>query len=200
MAGRGDITRLLIAHREGDPGAMNDLAPLIYEELRRMARNQLRRFRPGGTLCTTALIHEAWLELADERGVQWRERGHFYAIAARTMRRLVVDRARYLGAAKRGGDRQRVDLAAIDPPAREFSEEVLAVDLALRSLEDFNPRLAKVVEFRWFAGMTAAETGDAMGVSSRTVERDWVRARAWLQREMRDGNQPTGCSPQGSVS
>ena len=200
MAGRGNITRLLIAHREGDPGAMNDLAPLIYEELRRMARNQLRRFRPGGTLCTTALIHEAWIELADERGVQWRERGHFYAVAARTMRRVVVDRARYLGAAKRGGDRQRVDLAAIDPPAREFSEEVLAVDLALRSLEDFNPRLAKVVEFRWFAGMTAAETGDAMGVSSRTVERDWVRARAWLQREMRDGNQPTDCSSQGSVS
>lgn len=184
MADRGDITRLLIAHRDGKPEAMDHLAPLIYDELRRMAKRQLRRFRPGATLCTTALIHEAWLELVDERGVPWRERGHFYAVAARTMRRVVVDRARYHAAAKRGGGRERVDLELIEPPAPGLREEVLAVDMALEALEAFNPRLARVVECRWFAGMTAEETAEAIGVSSRTIERDWVRARAWLRREM----------------
>ncbi len=184
MADRGEITRLLNAHRDGNPEAMDRLVPLIYEELRRMARRQLRRFRPGATLCTTALIHESWLDLVEERGVPWRERGHFYAVAALTMRRVVVDRARYRSAAKRGGDRERVDLTGVDPPAPEIREEVLAVDMALEALEDFNPRLARVVECRWFAGMTAEETAEAMGVSSRTVERDWVRARAWLRREM----------------
>jgi len=184
VADRGDITRLLNAHRDGNPEAMDHLAPLIYDELRRMARRQLRRFRPGATLCTTALIHETWLELVDERGVPWRERGHFFAVAALTMRRVVVDRARYLSAAKRGGDRERVDLARVNPPTPGLKEEVLAVDMALDALEDFNPRLARVVECRWFAGMTAEETAEAVGVSSRTVERDWVRARAWLRREM----------------
>lgn len=184
MASRDDITRLLVAHRGGEAAAFDELVPLIYDDLRRIARQQLRRHAPGETLSATALVHEAYFRLVGERGVDWQERGHFFAIAANSMRRILVDYARERGAKKRGGDQVHVELTPELVASAEHAESVLGVEDALSALERFNERLAKVVELRLFAGLSEEETAEVLGVSLRTAQRDWLRARAWLQKEM----------------
>lgn len=180
----GEITRLLESHRAGDGAAFDRLVELAYGELRRLARQQLRRARPNQTLETGALIHEAYLRLADESALDLRDRGHFFAVMARAMRFVVVDHARRRGAAKRGGG---VDVATFEEDAvgaEQPAELVLAVHDAIETLESFNARLARIVECRFFAGLTDEEIAGALGLSTRTVQRDWLRARAWLQKAL----------------
>lgn len=178
-----DITRLLRAHHAGDPEAFNQLVPVVYSRLRTIAHRQLARERRG-PLDTTALAHEAYLQLVDETAVPWENRGHFFAICALTMRRILVDYSRRRRAQKRGGGRTEVVLEPGLVAVEEQADLVLAVDRALEKLATFNERLARLVECRYFGGLSEEETAQALGVSARTVERDWVRARAWLQREL----------------
>jgi RNA polymerase sigma factor (TIGR02999 family) len=180
-----DITRLLQRHHAGDRAAFDEMVPLVYERLRVIARGQIARGgRRGQTLDTTALVQEAYLRMVDEDGVDWQDRGHFYAVCARAMRRILVDEARRRYALKRGGDAVRVtlstDLADVDTQA----QQVIAVNDALQGLAEFNERLARVVECRYFAGLTEEETALALGTSLRTVQRDWMRVRAWLQQAL----------------
>ncbi|MDQ3287321.1 MAG: ECF-type sigma factor [Pseudomonadota bacterium] len=180
-----DVTQLLQRHHKGDRAAFDDLVPLVYQRLRVIARGQLSRAgQRDRTLGTTGLVQEAYLQLVDEHGVDWQDRGHFYAICARAMRRILVDAARRRHAAKRGGGvvdlTLKPDMIAIDSEA----ELVLAVDEALDGLAAFNERLARVVECRYFAGLTEEETAQALGSSLRTVQRDWMRARAWLLKAL----------------
>lgn len=183
---RQAVTRLLHAHREGDAEAFEQLMETVYPELRRIARRQLARQPKETVLDTVGLVNDAYVALVDERSVDWQDRGHFFAIAARTMRRLLVDQARRRSAEKRGGGEKPLTLEPGRVAAGEPDVLVLAVDRALEKLESFNPRLARVVECRFYAGMSAAETGRALGVTGRTVERDWTRARAWLEEELAD--------------
>lgn len=180
-----EITRLLQRHHLGDRAAFDRMVPLVYERLRVIARGQIARAgRRGQTLDTTALVQEAYLRLIDEDGVDWQDRGHFFAICARAMRRILVDYARRRHAAKRGGGAADLtlqpDLVAVDAQ----SDQILAVDEALEGLAAFNARLAQVVECRYFGGMTEEETAQALDTSLRTVQRDWMRARAWLLKEL----------------
>lgn len=180
-----EITRLLQRHHQGERAAFDQMVPLVYARLRVIARGQLARAgRRGHTLDTTALVQEAYLQLVDEHGVDWQDRSHFFAVCARAMRRILVDYARRRQAAKRGGGvvdlTLQPDLVAVDSQA----ETILAVDTALQELATFNERLAQVVECRYFAGMTEEETAQALGSSLRTVQRDWMRARAWLLKSL----------------
>ncbi len=184
MAERDEITRLLIAHHEGDREAFEQLVPLVYDDLRRIARRQIRRGGAAPTLNATAIVHEAYLQLVDEAGVPWQNRGHFFAIAARSMRRIIVDYARERQAQKRGGGQVHVELAPDAVAIDEQAETLLAIDQALTSIATFSKRLARVVECRLFGGLSEAETAQALDVSLRTVQRDWHRGRAWLHREM----------------
>jgi RNA polymerase sigma factor (TIGR02999 family) len=183
----GNITSLLRAHAEGDRDAFDRLVPLVYHRLRVIAHGQLARSRRTQTLDTTALVHEAYVHLVDESGVAWQDRSHFFAVCARAMRRIVVDAARRRGAVKRGSEQAHVTLEPGLVGVEEQTELVLAVDQALTRLATFNPRLERVVECRYFAGMTDAETARAMGTSLRTTQREWTRARAWLQKELTEG-------------
>ncbi|MGH9380732.1 MAG: ECF-type sigma factor [Thermoanaerobaculia bacterium] len=180
----GEITRLLRAHAEGDREAIDRLVPLVYDHLRAIARRQLARGGHPRTLDTTSLVHEAYMQLVDETGVAWQDRSHFFAICARAMRRILVDAARRRGAAKRGGGKPHLSLEPGLISVEEQTELVLAVDQALTRLASFNPRLERVVECRYFAGMTEDETAQALSISLRTVQREWTRARAWLQKEL----------------
>ena len=180
----GDITRLLRQHLAGEAEAFDRLVPLVYARLHEIARGQLRRQSSGQTLDTTALVHEAYLQLVDETGVSWQDRSHFYAITARAMRRIIVDHVRQRLALKRGGGQALLELADDVAGARSDTELVIAVDRALESLSSFNDRLTRLVECRFFAGMTEEETAEALGISLRTVQRDWIRAQAWLRREL----------------
>lgn len=180
----GDVTRLLHAHREGDRDAFGQLVELAHGELAKMARQQLRKAPSGRTLDTVALVNEAYMRLLDQDSVDWQNRAHFYAVMARAMRFVVVDHARRHSAEKRGGDLQAVTL---DPERMGFdqrAEVVLAVHQALEQLESFNERLARIVECRYFAGMNDDEIAAALEVSTRTIQRDWPRAQAWLRRAL----------------
>jgi RNA polymerase sigma factor (TIGR02999 family) len=182
-----DITELLVAHGRGRSDALEHLVPLVYADLRRMARAQMRRQRPGATLDTGGLVHEAYVRLVDERRAEWRDRRHFYAVAAMAMRQIVIDHARRRSRAKRGGGEQATGLDdAADPVARDAAE-LLDLDRALASLETLDPRAARIVECRYFGGLNEQETADALGVSLRTVQREWLKARAWLRRALRPG-------------
>lgn len=183
-ASTGDVTRLLRAHAEGERQAFDRLVPLVYDRLRDIARRQLARGARPQTLDTTSLVHEAYMQLVDETGVAWQDRSHFFAICARAMRRILVDAARRRGAAKRGGGKPHLTLEPGRVSVEEQTELVLAIDQALVRLAGFNPRLEQVVECRYFAGMTEEETARALSISLRTVQRDWTRARAWLQKEL----------------
>lgn len=183
----GEITRLLERHRGGDRAAFDALVPLVYERLRRIARGQLRRGGRGRTLDTSALVHEAYVQLVAETGVEWQDRSHFYAICARAMRRIVVDFSRRRSAQKRGGGRPDLTLEPERLGVEGQAELVVAVDAALGRLAAFNERLERVVECRFFAGMTDRETAEALGSSERTVQREWQRARAWLRKELAQG-------------
>jgi RNA polymerase sigma factor (TIGR02999 family) len=178
------VTDLLLQMRDGNTEAMNQLVPLVYEELRRLAHAQLRRERPGHTLGTTGLVHETYARLVDQTRVPWRDRGHFLVVAAWAMRRILVDYARRNRAARRGGGSVRFTLDH-DVPAEERSELLLALDEALQRLAAVDQRLSQVVEYRYFGGLTEEETADVLGVTRRTVQRDWVKARGWLYLEMR---------------
>jgi RNA polymerase sigma-70 factor (ECF subfamily) len=176
-----DITQLLKRHHAGDRAAFDALVPLVYARLKDIARRQRRRLGAGDrTLCTTALVQEAYIQLVGETGVDWQDRAHFFAISARAMRRILVDAARRRSSDKRGGGvpdlSLQTDLAAIEQQA----DDIVAVDLAIDGLRSFNERLAQVVECRYFGGMSEEETAAALGSSLRTVQRDWMKARAWL--------------------
>ena len=180
----GEITALLRAWRDGDRAAMDDLAPLVYDALHAIAERQLRRERQGHTLTPTALVHEAWLRLAGQRA-DLRDRTHFLAVASRVMRRVLVDHARRGLAGKRVPDaRPTLDLAAASPD--EWAVTMIALDDALEQLAAVEPRLVRVVEMRFFGGLTEEEAAEVLGVSARTVHRDWLRARAWLELALRD--------------
>ena len=195
LGSTGEITSLLAAARQGDGSATHRLMTLVYDELRAMARRQLRHRRPGQTITTTALVHEAYLKLVDQNGVPWQDRSHFFSVAALAMRHILVDSARRRVAKKRGGEDIRVVLDEFrvsgdepDPEARAV--EVLAVDRALTSLAALDERLSRLVELRFFAGMTEEETAQVMGTSERTVRRDWRKARAFLFQAL--GGRATG--------
>jgi len=190
-----EMAEALEALRRGAPAAMDQLLPLVYGELRRMAHRQLRLEPAGHTLSTTAVVHEAYLRLADQAGGRggWVDRAQFFAVAARTMRRVLIDYARRHRAARRGGARaaalplEALELdGAPEIAVAERADSLLALDEALQRLAAMDERLARVVECRFFAGLTEAETAEALGVSQRTVARDWLMARGWLYRELRD--------------
>ncbi|MEZ5419159.1 MAG: ECF-type sigma factor [Vicinamibacterales bacterium] len=178
-----DITQLLQAHRAGDPEAVNRLVPLLYDDLRRIARIQLRRRAGQDSLDTGGLVHEAYLRLVDQSRAQWHDRGHFLAVAAIAMRQIAVDHVRRRLRVKRGGAESPVPLES-HHGGRDDWERILTVDLALQKLEALDPRLARVVECRYFAGLSEEESAQAMGVSLRTAQREWFKARAWLRAEL----------------
>jgi RNA polymerase sigma factor (TIGR02999 family) len=187
----GEITRLLQAHHDGDRDAFDRLVPIVYARLRQIASGQLASVGRGA-LGTTAIVHEAYLQLVDETAVDWQNRGHFFAICARAMRRIVVDDARRRMADKRGAGQPHVTLDADAIGEQPQPELILAVDRAMDRLATFNVRLSRIVECRVFAGMTDEETARALDTPLRTVQREWSRARAWLRTEL-DG--PTSASP-----
>ena len=184
----GDVSRLLSAWSAREPGADERLFSAVYAELRKLAASQRRGESPGHSLQTTALVHEAYLRLNGQRGVTWRNRGHFFAIAAHAMRRILVDHARRRKAAKRGGGRARSPLdEALLAVAHQV--DLVELDAALDNLERVDPRGAKVVELRFFAGLSVPQVAVALGVSRATIEREWTAARAWLRRELTGGPQ-----------
>lgn len=178
-----EVTQLLLAWGQGDEAARDRLIPLVYEELRRLARQHLRYERPGHTLQTSALLHEAYLRLV-EQAVPWQNRAHFFGIAARLMRQILVNHARARHRLKRGGAQQQVSLSAAADVAAGRAVEVLALDEALKSLAELDPRKSQIIELRFFGGLTTEETATALGISDSTVEREWRLAKAWLQREI----------------
>lgn len=186
------MTRLLAAARQGEAEAMGRLMALVYEELRAVARRQLRRWRPGQTLDTTALVHEAYLKLVDPVGASWQDRAHFLSVAGVAMRHILVDAARRRMAKKRGGEGFRVPLEELpgEPQAGDRAVEILALDEALNSLAACNERLCRLVELRYFAGLTEEETAQTLGTSERTVRRDWRKARAFLFDALRERTAP----------
>lgn len=186
--GPGEITRLLAAAREGDGEAMDRLMALVYNELHAMARRQLRNRRPGQTLSTTALVHEAYLKLMDHPGATWEDRSHFLSVAAIAMRHILVDSARRRVAKKRDGgvkvSLEDIHMGPEEPSTEARAVEVLALDRALTSLAALNERLSRLVELRFFGGLNEEETARVMGTSERTVRRDWRKARAFLYQAL----------------
>src|SRR5213592_45731 len=180
-----NVSQLLRELSQGEPGALDRLIPVVYDELRRIAHGQLQGERSGHTLSTTALVHETYLRLVQIDRVEWRDRSHFFAVAARVMRRVLIDYARARQREKRGGDAVHVPLAeAQDIPLGRAADDLLALDEALARLETQSERQCRVVECRCFAGMTVEETAAALGISVATVKRDWTFSRAWLNREL----------------
>jgi RNA polymerase sigma factor (TIGR02999 family) len=178
-----DITVLLARAREGDAGALELLLPQVYHELRTLAHRYLLREGSGHTLSTTALVHEAYLKLSGGQ-TDWRDRAHFFGYAAAVMRNILVDYARRRGAVKRGGDQVPVDWTLAQPSVDAVAADVLALDTALVHLESAEPQLARVVELRFFAGLSLEETAEVMGRSTRSIDRDWRKARAFLHQAM----------------
>jgi RNA polymerase sigma factor (TIGR02999 family) len=178
------ITDFLLEARAGDREAIDRLFGLVYEELRRIAHHALRHERSGHTLGTTGLVHEAYFKLVDQTRVEWRDRAHFFGVASRAMRQILVEYARRRGAVKRGGRTRVVALEEGLVPAEERAEALLAVDEALTRLAAHDSGLGRVVECRFFAGLTEEETAEATGASLRTVQRQWRRAKAWLYQEL----------------
>jgi RNA polymerase sigma factor (TIGR02999 family) len=177
-----DITVMLRQWSDGNQQALTELLPVIYDELRRVAHQYLRRERAEQTLETTALVHEAYLKLIDQRSVNWQNRAHFFAIAAQAMRRILVDNARRRSAAKREGEKIPLDDVAIISTDR--AEHLVALDDALKRLEEIDPQQSKIIELRYFGGLTIEETAEAMSLSPATIKREWSMARAWLYQEL----------------
>jgi RNA polymerase sigma factor (TIGR02999 family) len=180
------ITQLLIQWRNGDQAALNELLPQVYGELRRLANYYLRQERPGHTLQATALVHEAYLRLVDAKEIDWQNRAHFFGIAAVRMRHILVEYARSRQAAKRGGGEYRLSVSEADERAEEPDVNLLALDDALQRLEALDPQKARIVELRYFGGLTIEQTAEVLNISPATVKRDWSMARAWLRTEIRD--------------
>jgi RNA polymerase sigma factor (TIGR02999 family) len=180
-----DVTRILSAIERGDPLASEQLLPLVYDELRKLAAARLAREMPGQTLDATALVHEAYVRLVDvDEAQRWDSRGHFFAAAAEAMRRILVDHAREKGSAKRGGSLKRVDIDAVNVATTATPDQLLAIDDALAKLAREDLSAAKLVELRYFAGLTVDEAGKALGMSTATAYRHWNYARAWLHGEL----------------
>ncbi len=181
-----DLSTVLTASRRGDTVAFSQAFGAAYQELQRLAHRQLRRLRPGQTLTTTALVHEAYVKLV-QSPVDPQDTVHFLALAARAMRQILVDYARQRGSLKRGGDRRPTTFDGQSIPQETIAEEMAGIDRALTRLESLDERLARVVELRFFGGLTEEEVAEALGVTTRTVRRDWQKARAFLYRELRGG-------------
>jgi RNA polymerase sigma factor (TIGR02999 family) len=179
-----EVTRLLLEWRDGNQDAASKLIPIVYDELRRLASHYLAHERPGHTLQPTALVHEAYLKLVEQKGGSWQDRAHFFAVAAQTMRHLLVDHARAKKTGKRGGGLQRVEVENVTLPVAE-AEEVVALDEALTRLKDLDACQANVVELRYFGGLSVQEVAEVLGISERTVRREWTMAKAWLYEELR---------------
>jgi RNA polymerase sigma factor (TIGR02999 family) len=179
------ITQLLIAWSDGRREALDDLMPIVYADLRRVAAGYMRRETAGHALQPTALVHEAYVRLVDQKQVKWRNRAHFFGVAAVLMRRILVDHARRRRAEKRGGDWERVTLAGDEVATDTHKEiDVLALDEALQRLAEFDPQQARIVELRYFGGLTIEETAEIVGISAATVVREWRIAKAWLRADL----------------
>ncbi len=183
-AAAGEVTHLLLELKRGNKSAEGELIPLVYRELRRIAAIHLRHEDPGHSLQPTALVHEAYLRLTDIKEIDWQSRSHFFAVSATVMRRILVDHARASQARKRGNGWDAVSLNEAILPSPESAPEILALDEALTRLAKLDSRQAKIVELRFFAGMSEEETGKVLTISSRTVKRDWRVAKAWLFKEL----------------
>lgn len=183
-----EITQLLVAWGKGDETALDQLIPAVYGELRRIAGNFMRRQNPGHTLQASALVNEAFLRLVDSNKVNWQSRTHFFAVSAQLMRRVLVDAARRRNSQKRGGDRLRITLDDRVDLSNEDETDLVALDEALTRLADLNPRHSRIVELRYFGGLTEDQVAETLNVSARTVRRDWSVARAWLYRELQSPN------------
>ena len=179
------VTELLIELRQGRPEVMDRLFPLVYEELRRVAHRAVGGERTGHTLGTTGLVHEAYLRLVDQTRIEYRDRAHFFGIAARAMRQILVDYARRHRAGKRGGSQRAISLDDAIVGVEDRAEALLGLDEALNELESVDPRLGQVVQCRFFGGLTEEETGEALGITARTVRRDWLKAKGWLYHRLR---------------
>jgi RNA polymerase sigma factor (TIGR02999 family) len=180
---RDEINQILSEARQGDKQSLDRLMPIIYTELRRLAHSYVRNERPDRTVQTTALVNEAYIRLVDYR-MHWQGRAHFFAIAAQAMRRILVEQARKRRSTKRGGDAHKVSLDDAAPVSRQRAEDVIAVEDALTKLEEIDPRRSRIVELRFYAGLSVEETAEVLGISAPTVKREWRAAKAWLYRVM----------------
>lgn len=180
-----EVTQLLVAWGNGDQAALDQLMPLVYSELHRLAHRHIKKERPGHTLQTSALLNEAFLRLVDQRDVQWQGRAHFFSIAAQMMRRILVDYARSRRFAKRGGDAQQISFDEELVVSRQLSADVLQLHDSLNELANIDERKSKIVELKFFGGLSIEETAEVLGVSPGTVMRDWTLAKAWLRIAMK---------------
>ena len=179
-----EVTQLLVAWSDGDRSALDKLMPLVHEELRQLAHRYMSRERPGHTLQTTALVNEAYVRLVNRQNVHWQNRVHFFAIAAQVMRHILVDHARSHACAKRGSDARRIPLDEVAVVSRERAAEVVALDDALKGLAMLDPQQSRIVELRFFGGLTIEETAEALHLSPATIKREWATAKAWLYHEL----------------
>jgi RNA polymerase sigma-70 factor, ECF subfamily len=186
MSESQEVTMLLSALTNGEDGAAAKLIPVVYDELRRLAGSYMRRERADHTLQATALVNEAYLKLIEQRAVNWQSRAHFFGVAAQLMRRILIDYARGHTREKRGGDQKKVSLDEVILFSDQQADELLAVDDSLNLLEKMDPRQARVVELRFFAGLSVEEAAEALGVSPKTVKRDWSVAKAWLYADLKE--------------
>jgi RNA polymerase sigma factor (TIGR02999 family) len=182
-----NVTQLLISWQKGDRRALDEMLPVVYNELKRVAKYYLSRERPGHTLQTTALVHEAFIRMVDQQNVDWKNRAHFFSLASEMMRRILVNYARDRAAVKRGGNAQRISLSNLDEAAEQPNIDLIAVDQALNELAHEDERKARIVELKFFGGLTNNEIAEVMKISDATVEREWMVARAWLYRAI-EGN------------
>lgn len=185
-ADKSEVTQLLVKAREGKQEAYDKLFPLVYEELKRIARIQLNREYGNHTLSKTELVHEVYLKLVDQTRIDWEDRTHFYAIAARSMRQILVDHARKKNAQKRGGDQTHITLEEDEINIHEHAGQIVALDELLDQLSELDERMANIVELRFFGGMSIEETAGLLDVSTSTVDRDWQKARGWLYQRLRE--------------
>lgn len=179
-----NVTQLLHDWSKGNEQALEELLPVIYNELRKLAHNFLYRERPGHTLQTTALVHEAYLKLIDQKDARWQNRSHFFAIAAQAMRRILIDSARRHAAMKRGGPQEKLSLDEVPDVSLEPNTKLLALDEALKALAEIDPEQSRIVELRYFGGLTIEETAEVMKSSPATIKREWAMARAWLHQAL----------------
>lgn len=187
LPSRHEVTQVLLAWNHGDENAPERLMPLVYEELRRLARRYLQQERPDHTLQATGLVHEAYLRLVDQSNPTWQDRAHFFAVSAQVMRRILVDHARSHHAAKRGGVREKLEFDEALAPAAERTVDLIALDDALRDLVTFDVQKSRIVELRFFGGLTTEEIGEVLAISPRTIRREWRLAKAWLRRKVMEG-------------
>jgi RNA polymerase sigma-70 factor, ECF subfamily len=186
MSEATEVTLLLAALSRGEDDAASKLIPFVYDELRRLASNYMRRERADHTLQATALVHEAYLKLVEQRSVSWQSRAHFFGVAAQLMRRILIDHARGRSRQKRGGEQYKVSLDEAIVFSEQQADELLAVDDCLNRLAKIDPRQARIVEMRFFGGLSVEESAEALGISPKTVKRDWSVAKAWLYADLKE--------------